>query len=68
MEIFHKTVVERWLNFTAKALGEIKKLGATQYLVHRYYRTCQSTDYRRYNIRPDHPAIVKGKAGISIRH
>ena len=21
------------------------------------------TDYRRYNISPDHPAIVKGKAG-----
>ena len=28
-------------DFTAKALGEIKKTGSNTYLVHGYYRTCQ---------------------------
>ena len=45
------------------ALGEIKKLGATHIWYTSIIEHATQTDYRRYNIRPDHPAIVKGKAG-----
>lgn len=50
-------------DFTAKALDEIKKLGATHIWYTGIIEHATQTDYRRYNIRPDHPAIVKGKAG-----
>ena len=50
-------------DFTAKALGEIKKLGATHIWYTGIIEHATQTDYHRYNIRPDHPAIVKGKAG-----
>lgn len=50
-------------DFTAKALSEIKKLGATHVWYTGIVEHATQTDYRRYNIRPDHPAIVKGKAG-----
>ena len=50
-------------DFTAKALNEIKKLGATHVWYTGIIEHATQTCYRRYNIRPDHPAIVKGKAG-----
>ena len=50
-------------DFTQKALGEIKKLGVTHVWYTGIIEHATQTDYRRYNIRPDHPAIVKGKAG-----
>ncbi|MEL5896283.1 alpha-amylase family protein [Bacteroides sp. GD17] len=50
-------------DFTAKALGEIKKLGATHIWYTGIIEHATQTDYRRYNISPSHPAIVKGKAG-----
>lgn len=50
-------------DFTAKALGEIKKLGVTHIWYTGIIEHATQTDYRRYNIQPDHPAIVKGKAG-----
>ena len=50
-------------DFTAKALGEIKKLGATHIWYTGIIEHATQTDYRRHNIQPDHPAIVKGKAG-----
>ena len=50
-------------DFTAKALGEIKKLGATHIWYTGIIEHATQTDYRRYGICPDHPAIVKGKAG-----
>ena len=50
-------------DLTAKALGEIKKLGSTHIWYTGIIEHATQTDYRRYNIRPDHPAIVKGKAG-----
>ena len=50
-------------DFTLKALGEIKKLGATHIWYTGIIEHATQTDYRRYNISPDHPAIVKGKAG-----
>nr|WP_302831782.1 alpha-amylase family protein [uncultured Bacteroides sp.] len=50
-------------DFTAKALNEIKKLGVTHIWYTGIIEHATQTDYRRYNICPDHPAIVKGKAG-----
>lgn len=50
-------------DFTAKALGEIKKLGATHIWYTGIIEHATQTDYRRHNIQPDHPTIVKGKAG-----
>lgn len=50
-------------DFTTKALNEIKSLGITHIWYTGIIEHATQTDYRRYNIRPDHPAIVKGKAG-----
>lgn len=50
-------------DFTTKALNEIKRLGITHIWYTGIIEHATQTDYRRYNIRPDHPAIVKGKAG-----
>ena len=50
-------------DFTAKALNEIKNLGATHIWYTGVIEHATQTDYRRYGIRPDHPAMVKGKAG-----
>ncbi len=50
-------------DFTAKALGEIKSLGATHIWYTGIIEHATQTDYRRYGINPDHPAVVKGKAG-----
>ncbi len=50
-------------DFTALALNEIKKLGTTHIWYTGIIEHATQTDYRRYNIRPDHPAVVKGKAG-----
>ena len=50
-------------DFTSKALKEIKKLGATHIWYTGVIEHATQTDYRKYGIRPDHPAIVKGKAG-----
>ena len=50
-------------DFTTKALEEIKALGATHIWYTGIIEHATQTDYRRYGIRPDHPAVVKGKAG-----
>lgn len=50
-------------DFNAKALGEIKKLGVTHIWYTGIIEHATQTDYRRYDIRPDHPAVVKGRAG-----
>lgn len=50
-------------DFTAKALGEIRALGATHVWYTGIIEHATQTDYRRHGIRPDHPAVVKGKAG-----
>ena len=50
-------------DFTNKALAEIKSLGATHIWYTGIIEHATQTDYRRYNIVPDHPAVVKGKAG-----
>lgn len=50
-------------DFTPKALEEIKRLGVTHIWYTGIIEHATQTDYQQYNIRPDHPAIVKGKAG-----
>ena len=50
-------------DFTAKALGEIKRLGATHIWYTGIIEHATQTNYSRYGIRPDHPAVIKGKAG-----
>lgn len=53
----------KFSDFTPKALNEIKKLGATHIWYTGIIEHATQTDHRRYGIRPDHPAVVKGKAG-----
>lgn len=50
-------------DFTPKALNEIKKLGATHIWYTGIIEHATQTNYTRYSIHPDHPAVVKGKAG-----
>ena len=50
-------------DFTLKALGEIKKLGVTHIWYTGIIEHATQTNYSQYGIAPDHPAIVKGKAG-----
>lgn len=50
-------------DFTAKALEEIKGLGATHIWYTGIIEHATQTDYSAYGILPDHPAVVKGKAG-----
>ncbi len=50
-------------DFTAKALNEIKGLGATHIWYTGIIEHASQTSYYRHGLRPDHPAVVKGKAG-----
>lgn len=50
-------------DFTAKALQEIKALGATHIWYTGVIEHATQTDYSACGITPDHPAVVKGKAG-----
>jgi glycosidase len=50
-------------DFTPKALKAIRDLGATHVWYTGIIEHATQTRYERYNIRPDHPAVVKGKAG-----
>ncbi len=50
-------------DFTIKALSEIKKLGASHIWYTGIIEHATQTDYSQYGIQPDHPSIVKGKAG-----
>ncbi len=50
-------------DFTPKALGEIKKLGLTHVWYTGILEHATQTDYSKYGIARDHPAVVKGKAG-----
>jgi len=50
-------------DFTADRLAEIKKLGITHIWYTGIIEHATQTDYSKYGIRCDHPAIVKGKAG-----
>jgi glycosidase len=50
-------------DFTTKALEEIKNLGITHIWYTGILEHATQTDYSKYGIAKDHPAIVKGKAG-----
>lgn len=50
-------------DFTTDRLSEIKKLGATHIWYTGVIEHATQTDYSKYGIRRDHPAVVKGKAG-----
>ena len=50
-------------DFTPKAFQEIKKLGITHIWYTGVIEHATQSNYEEYNIKPDHPAIVKGKAG-----
>ena len=50
-------------DFTPKALGEIRALGATHIWYTGVIEHATQTDYSAYGIARDHHAIVKGKAG-----
>lgn len=46
-------------DFTTKALNEIKTLGATHIWYTGIIEHATQTNYTRYGIKPDHPAVVK---------
>ena len=50
-------------DFTATALESIKNLGATHIWYTGVIEHATKTDYRKYGIAKDHPAVVKGNAG-----
>lgn len=53
----------KFKNFSGKALREIKQLGITHVWYTGVIEHATQTDYSGYGIRPDHPGVVKGKAG-----
>jgi len=65
--IYNGDIIEngcgKMADFSAKALNEIKKLGITHIWYTGIIEHATQTKYEDFNIRPDHPAIVKGKAG-----
>jgi len=50
-------------SFTNKALKDIKSLGITHIWYTGIIEHATQTDYSACGIKPDHPAVVKGKAG-----
>ncbi len=50
-------------DFTARALREIRQLGATHVWYTGIIEHATQTDYSDFGIAKDHPAVVKGKAG-----
>lgn len=66
-KIFNGTIDEngcgKMNDFTSKALKEIKNLGITHIWYTGLLEHATQTNYEQYGIRPDHTAVVKGKAG-----
>lgn len=50
-------------DFTARALGQIRRLGCTHIWYTGIIEHAMQTDYSDYGITPDHPEVVKGRAG-----
>jgi len=50
-------------DITDKALRELKKFGISHVWYTGVIEHALMTDYSSYGIRPDHPAVVKGRAG-----
>jgi glycosidase len=63
----HGTIDEngcgKFNSFKLKALTEIKSLGVTHIWYTGVIEHATQTDYSDFNIKKDHPSIVKGKAG-----
>ena len=59
----HDNGCGKMADFTTKALNEIKKLGATHIWYTGIIEHATQTSYADSGITPDHPAVVKGKAG-----
>lgn len=59
----HQNGCGKFNDFTDKALKEIHKLGATHIWYTGIIEHATQTDYSKYGILKDHPAVVKGKAG-----
>lgn len=55
--------VGKFAHFTKKALEAIKSLGVTHIWYTGVLEHATCSDYSQYGILPDHPAVVKGKAG-----
>lgn len=53
----------RFSDFTNAALNNIRELGATHVWYTGVIEHATKTDYTKYGIRKDHPAVVKGNAG-----
>lgn len=53
----------KFSDFTTKALEEIKSLGITHIWYTGIIEHATQTDYSKFGIKKDHPAIVKGIAG-----
>jgi len=64
---FNGTITEngcgKMNDFTTKALSEIKNLGISHVWYTGILEHATQTDYSDFNIKPDHKAVVKGKAG-----
>lgn len=50
-------------DFSAKVLGAVRDFGYTHIWYTGLLEHATQTDYSAYGIRPDHPAVVKGRAG-----
>lgn len=59
----HENGCGKFNRFTRKALQEIKTMGFTHIWYTGIIEHATQTNYSEYGIRPDHPAVVKGKAG-----
>jgi glycosidase len=53
----------KFSSFTPRLLEQIREMGVTHIWYMGIIEHATQTDYSRYGIRKDHPAIVKGKAG-----
>lgn len=55
--------VGKFRDITPKALKEIKKLGISHVWYTGIFEHASQTDYTQFGIRPDHPSMMKGRAG-----
>ncbi|MFT5618047.1 MAG: glycosidase [Arenicella sp.] len=55
--------VGKFKNITPKALKEIKKLGISHVWFTGIFEHASQTDYTEFGIKPDHPSMMKGRAG-----
>lgn len=59
----HENGCGKFNHFTSKALRGIKSLGITHIWYTGVLEHATQTNYSGFGIQPDHPAVIKGKAG-----